>query len=460
MSSPGAGVRVAIVTLGSRGDVVPYLRIATALRASGADVLVVTHDSYGALCAAAGVPFAGLGAGLLEARAALPEGQALAAATGMRVLAAAKTFMAVVGAAYWRGAHAALTAFAPTLCVLNTLSVYWHSSLCEALALPFLVAHAAPLVPTGAFAPPLGMSSWRFAFMNRLMWRVSTKMGWALVYRDTVDALRASAGLRKFPHAGGPYALHVDARRTVLLLHSSQLSPPPSDYPPTAHVLGAPGADDDDGAFQPDEALAAFLAAGAPPIAVTLGSMAAVQGDGANGKTGARTAVEVLRLCAQAAGDAGARALLFTDGATGDVRELVRSSSGNDVLLVAGSVPHGWLFARCAAVVCHGGAGTVHAALRAGAPTVVLSVEPVSDQAFWGARLVACQLAPAAFTAQGASRGALAAALQRCVGDAALRGRCAAAARAEAAEAAAAARQAARRILDEAAQHATKLATA
>ena len=31
-------------------------------------------------------------------------------------------------------------------------------------------------------------------------------------------------------------------------------------------------------------------------------------------------------------------------------------------------VPHAWLFKRAAAVVCHGGAGTVHAAVTAGAP--------------------------------------------------------------------------------------------
>jgi len=33
--------------------------------------------------------------------------------------------------------------------------------------------------------------------------------------------------------------------------------------------------------------------------------------------------------------------------------------------------PHSWLFPRCAAVVHHGGAGTLAAGLRAGCPTVV-----------------------------------------------------------------------------------------
>ena len=72
----------------------------------------------------------------------------------------------------------------------------------------------------------------------------------------------------------------------------------------------------------------------------------------------------------------------------------------------------------------------MHAALRAGVPTVVLAVdEGASDQPFWGARLVASKLAPAAFTAAKVTLPKLATALRSCVGDAALRARVQAAAR-------------------------------
>jgi sterol 3beta-glucosyltransferase len=47
-----------------------------------------------------------------------------------------------------------------------------------------------------------------------------------------------------------------------------------------------------------------------------------------------------------------------------------------------GPCDHAWLFPRCAALVHHGGAGTVHAALAAGVPQVICSV--FSDQPFWG----------------------------------------------------------------------------
>ena len=47
--------------------------------------------------------------------------------------------------------------------------------------------------------------------------------------------------------------------------------------------------------------------------------------------------------------------------------------------------PHEWLFARVAAVVHHGGAGTTAAGLRAGRPSVITPF--FADQNFWGRRV-------------------------------------------------------------------------
>ncbi|WP_255604530.1 glycosyltransferase [Oscillochloris sp. ZM17-4] len=54
-------------------------------------------------------------------------------------------------------------------------------------------------------------------------------------------------------------------------------------------------------------------------------------------------------------------------------------------MLRIGDTPHGWLFPQVAAVVTHGGAGTVNAALRAGVPPVVLPV--FGDQRLWARRV-------------------------------------------------------------------------
>lgn len=46
------------------------------------------------------------------------------------------------------------------------------------------------------------------------------------------------------------------------------------------------------------------------------------------------------------------------------------------------SCPHDWLFPQCAAVVNHGGAGTLAAGIRAGRPTIVCATQ--GDQPFHG----------------------------------------------------------------------------
>jgi sterol 3beta-glucosyltransferase len=63
-----------------------------------------------------------------------------------------------------------------------------------------------------------------------------------------------------------------------------------------------------------------------------------------------------------------------------------------DSILSLDSAPHSWLFARVAAVVHHGGAGTTAAGLRAGKPTVI--VPHLADQAFWGQRVAALSVGP------------------------------------------------------------------
>ena len=51
----------------------------------------------------------------------------------------------------------------------------------------------------------------------------------------------------------------------------------------------------------------------------------------------------------------------------------------------AGSMPHGWLLPRCAALVHHGGFGTTAAGLRAGIPALV--IPHIADQFFWAERV-------------------------------------------------------------------------
>jgi len=56
-------------------------------------------------------------------------------------------------------------------------------------------------------------------------------------------------------------------------------------------------------------------------------------------------------------------------------------------VFVIESAPHEWLFPQVAAVIHHGGAGTVAAALRAGVPQMIFPF--FGDQFFWAQRVLA-----------------------------------------------------------------------
>ena len=132
-------------------------------------------------------------------------------------------------------------------------------------------------------------------------------------------------------------------------------------------LTGFPVFDSDTGAQeQLDPELEAFMAAGEPPIAFTLGSFA-VYAPG-----------DFYRESMDAALKMGRRALLLTGpGAPPPPHPSVMSRA---------YVPHSLVFPRASVIVHHGGIGTTGAALRAGKPQLV--VPHLGDQADNGARIV------------------------------------------------------------------------
>jgi sterol 3beta-glucosyltransferase len=132
--------------------------------------------------------------------------------------------------------------------------------------------------------------------------------------------------------------------------------------------------------FQPSDELAAFLdeCGAEAPIYVGFGSM--FSGDNAR----------VLKCITDAIAATGQRCVLSTGwcellaaehtGTAADHQLFDRKST-----IVVGSVPHWWLFPRMKAVVHHGGAGSTAAGVRAGVPSIV--VPHIADQMSW-----ACQL--------------------------------------------------------------------
>jgi sterol 3beta-glucosyltransferase len=191
----------------------------------------------------------------------------------------------------------------------------------------------------------------------------------------------------------------------MLYAYSRHLLPVPPDYPPHVHVTGYWFLEQQQ-AWTPPADLAAFLAAGPPPVYVGFGSMSGA-------KAQDRTAIVV-----EALARAGQRGVLAS-GWGG----MTRADLPANIFMLE-EAPHDWLFPRVAAVVHHGGAGTTAAGLRAGKPTVIVPF--IADQPFWGKIVHEQGAGPQPIAQKRLSAESLAAAIGEAVTDAEMQRRAAA----------------------------------
>lgn len=382
------GVRIVMMTAGSRGDVAPYTGLGAGLVRAGHEVTLATHAVFEPLVDGSGVRFRPLP---VDPRAELhsERGRRLHdARTGagklVRLVSLARRAADEMTAALVEAAREG-----DVLLVGGALGPLGYA-IAERLSVPAVGLHLQPLHPTAEFpAPVLGTRSLG-AVGNRLSGRaVMTSV--ELVSAGSVRSLRRH-GLGPAGRSGGRRA------RTVLHGYSELVVPRPRDWPAgleTAgywwpHVTGRLSPEVED-----------FLAAGPPPVFVGLGS-ATVPDPGRV----SRAVVTALRA-------AGVRGIVQRGWAGLD--------AGGDDLLAVDEVPHSLLFPRTAAVVHHAGAGTTGAVLRAGVPAVPVPVQ--FDAAFWASRLTALGTAPEAVPLRRLTSGSLTAALRRATADASYRTR-------------------------------------
>ncbi len=356
-------MNLSLVTVGSRGDVQPYVALGLGLQARGHRVQIVTDGLFETFIRDRGLGFAPIAANPQEVLRA--DDVSKVGNNPMRLARWLERNSRPLARQFFSDLKLAC-AGADALLFSSLALPAPHVA--EALGIPSLAAYLQPVTPTRAFAsmatgelpawlPFRGAFNWAsIRLMNRLFfWMV----------KDTLNACRREVlGLPALPWRA--YASLDVSRLPILYGYSPALLPKPPDWGDWLHVTGFWFLDGGQ-AWQPPAALARFLEAGPPPIYVGFGSMVEREAEGLT-----RLAVDALQRVGQ-------RGILLS-GWSG-----LGASPLPGTILRVDSVPHDWLFPRMAAVVHHGGAGTTAAALRAGVPSV--SVPFFADQTFWGWRV-------------------------------------------------------------------------
>jgi UDP:flavonoid glycosyltransferase YjiC (YdhE family) len=347
--------RIAIATIGTMGDVLPYISLAKALKKHGYDVVLGAPIDFEGLIKKHGIEFHNLGQSIRSFVTQTSFDDTFSKnhiinmpnllAQGLKIIdaGALKTWDMVQSAD----------------AIIVNINTCFGIDMAEALNIPVIMSGLQPIHSTKEFPLYLYSGPNFGTLFNRLSYAAASVQQ---AYFDLPRfKIRNKLGLNPI-HNGG-FAKDAQGNDlTTLYAYSELISPKPKDWSKKSFVTGfwrVPDIDD----WKPSIEFLAFLNAGEKPIYIGFGSM----------PFGAKQNTKIL---IDAAKKWGGRVVIAT-GWGG-----LKSDGLPPEIFAIKNAPHDKLFKYMAAVVHHGGAGTTAAGLYAGCPTFVLP--QAVDQPFWG----------------------------------------------------------------------------
>lgn len=359
-------MKILIATIGTRGDVQPYISLGRALKESGHEITICTCAHFEPFIRKNGLGYAYVNNDFIDFMHS-PEGKVILGNAGSfwNTLTTVVPMISKLGDLQERqmaDVWAASKELAPDL-ILYHPKALGAPDFAEKLRVPCMLAFWLPMyVPTSGFPamgfPELSLGPGYRRLTYQLIRMVLTMMS------KRVRKWRIQNGLT--PHSPG-LRMRLPDGRPIPALHgfSRHIIPRPEDWPETAIVTGFWFLNQDE-RWNPPRSLTEFLAEGEPPVYFGFGSIF-----GRDPKGVTQIVVEAVRRT-------GVRAILAKGWGGLEPTDSVQSES----VMSIESAPHSWLFPQVNAVVHHGGCGTTAAGLLAGKPSVICPF--FGDQPFWG----------------------------------------------------------------------------
>ena len=355
-----------IIAIGSRGDVQPFVALSLGLLRKGNRVTLMAHENFRSFVQDHGIDFHPL-AGSTEEILQSPEAvRHLQTGNTFRLLRSIHErggkWQTQMNRDLWEGC------LRPEVLVTGALGIHWISSIAEKMGKRWAViqlsfpTNATREFPFAGFDFP-AFDFFKFPAYNRATFRLLRSFFWRRV-KTSVNEHRQSLGLPALQQSIFDKALsdHILTCYAV----SPALLRRPADWDDNIQVTGflsMPALSNNASKNIPGKLLE-WLGTGDRPIYIGLGSMP----------------IPDPALFTQVLAALLARTdhrYIFCEGWS-----WLPEVPTDPRLFVVPSIPHEWLFPRCRAAIIHGGVGTLAAALRAGIPTVVLSI--FGDQHWWG----------------------------------------------------------------------------
>ncbi|MCB0502698.1 MAG: glycosyltransferase family 1 protein [Bacteroidetes bacterium] len=361
--------KITILTIGTSGDVHPFIALGIGLKKAGFEVKIATNADFKSLVEDHGLKFSeivgNVGASMKteQVKKSIDEGGKSREFFNSLIDEAAPLF------------EQALMEFKSAcedaeIVVSSALTLHVANYLTDYFDVPLIFCSVNPAGPTAEFHhiladPPIGPKVMHSAY-NKTTHKILTQIIWRYVKAELEPAWNKLMPEVKFSQLDPLEKAFQKKLPLILMAYSPAILPKPKDWSVLQHVTGywwLPSLEK----YAPEPSLVDFVNEGEPPVYAGFGSMA-------NEKDNMLSKIVI-----PAIKSLGQRAVILDDGS-----DLSEFQNDKDLYFIK-RTDLNWLFPKMKAVAHHGGVGTTGISIQAGTPTLIVSFIP--DQRFWGWQL-------------------------------------------------------------------------
>ncbi len=359
-------MHITILTIGSRGDVQPYVALGVGLKAAGHRVCLATEQDYQSFVTGSGLEFARLPGCSRERHDSEAWKYYLTHETDHIISTISKGMVKFVTPTLRELLDESWQVCQGTDVIISMPQVPSGYLIAKTLGVPFISVWTIPNTPTSAFPHPYLKGILPLGILNRLSYALVDTL--CLRYLGPILTQWQTETLNRKPRPLDSLKEFYSQPIPTLYAYSSALLPRPAEWGAHIHVPGFWNLETQTD-WQPASWLTDFLEDGPPPVYIGFGSSIWKDPEALTEKIVA------------AVKQSGQRAILDLGwGGIGDI------DLPDTVLKIASKdAPHRWLLPQMAAAIHHGGSGTIGAVARAGIPSMV--IPSFYDHTFWGRRI-------------------------------------------------------------------------
>jgi sterol 3beta-glucosyltransferase len=362
-------MKIAITTVGSRGDLQPFISLGLGLQDVGYNVLIISAKNEEEFVRNYGLDFYALDVDIQKLMEGNNNVQEMTKGNNplkfiLTHLKGSKNLKKLMIKTQWEIWEATLDAdlivFHPGMPIGYFIAQVSNKK--SVLLNPFPVV-ATKDYPSILFytLPRLGKA------FNNLTHSIFYKVFWAFAKSAIVEFWKEK-DLAKVNFKTSPIQQQIKSGRPVINAYSPLVFQPAQEWEENIQTVGSLTIENESN-FTPTKELEAFIKNGEPPVFIGFGSMKDIN-----------SFTQTFEILSEAVTKTKQRAVIGLGWTKNSFSGVIP-----DNLFLIENIPFTWLFPQMKLVIHHGGAGTTAAGLIAGKPTII--IPHIADQPAWGQRI-------------------------------------------------------------------------